>query len=259
MPGTVIVAGARTPIGKLVRCPRRFRGHRARWLRHRRRPRAGRGDTRPGRLRVHGPGHPGRRGPDHRPPGRGQGRHPDDRARHHGQQGLPVRPQRHLPGRPDDQRRRGRHRGRRRHGVDDPGPLPAARGPRRLPDRRRHHGRLDDVRRPVLRLRQLRHGPRHRALQRRRRRLPRAPGRLRRPLPRTGGGRHQGRASSPTRSSRSRSPSARATPWWSTPTRASAPRPRPSRWASCARRSTRTAPSPPATPPRSPTAAPRSS
>ena len=38
--------------------------------------------------------------------------------------------QHHLPGRPADQRRRGRHRGGRRHGVDDPGSLPASRGAR---------------------------------------------------------------------------------------------------------------------------------
>ena len=67
-----------------------------------------------------------------------QGRDPHDRAGHHRQQGLPVGPQRHLPGRPLDQRRRGRHRGGRGHGVDDPGALPAARGPGRLPDGRRH-------------------------------------------------------------------------------------------------------------------------
>ena len=33
-----------------------------------------------GRLRAHGPGAPGRAGPDHRAPGRGEGRHPDDGA-----------------------------------------------------------------------------------------------------------------------------------------------------------------------------------
>ena len=51
--------------------------------------------------------------------------------------------------------------------------------------------------------------------------------------------------------------SARATRSWSTPTRASGPAPRSSRCPACARRSTRPATSPPATPRRSPTAAPR--
>ncbi len=76
-------------------------------------------------------------GPDHRPPGGSQGRHPHDRARHHREQGLPVGPQRHLPGRPAHQCRRRRDRGGRRHGVDDPGALPPSRGPGRLPDRGR--------------------------------------------------------------------------------------------------------------------------
>ena len=193
MSGSVIVAGARTPIGKLSGALGGFAatelgGFAIAAALERAGVAAG-----PGRLRLHGPGHPGRSRADHRPPGGRQGRHPDERGRHHRQQGLPVRPQRHLPGRPADQRRRGRHRGRRRHGVDDPGPLPPARRPRRLPDRRRQARRLDDVRRPVLRLRPVRHGPRHRALQRGRRSLPRAPGRLQRPLPRAGRRRHQGR------------------------------------------------------------------
>ena len=71
---------------------------------------------------------------------------------------LPLGPQHHLPGRPDDQRRRSRDRGRRWDGVDDPGPLSAARSARRLSDRRRNPGRLDDVRRPVLRIRPMRDG-----------------------------------------------------------------------------------------------------
>ena len=48
---------------------------------------------------------------------------------HDRQQGLPVRAQHHLPGRPDDRRRRRRDRGGRRHGVDEPGPPPAPRAP----------------------------------------------------------------------------------------------------------------------------------
>ena len=78
MPGSVIVAGARTPIGKLSGA---FAGFAAMDL-------GGfaikaaleRAGVAPdaGRLRVHGPGAPGRPGPDHGPPGGGEGRHPDD-------------------------------------------------------------------------------------------------------------------------------------------------------------------------------------
>ena len=47
------------------------------------------------------------------------------------QQGLPVRPGRDRAGRPADPGGRVRHRGGRRHGVDDPGAAPAARRPHR--------------------------------------------------------------------------------------------------------------------------------
>ena len=61
--------------------------------------------------------------------GRTQGRHPDDRADHHDQQGLPLGHQRHRDGRPADPRRRARDRRGRRHGVDDPGAAPAPEEP----------------------------------------------------------------------------------------------------------------------------------
>ena len=109
---------ARLAQGLLRRRPRRRR--------HQGRAGEGRGRARPGRLRDHGPGAAGRRRADPGPPGRGQGRHPDDRAGADHQQGLPVRPRRDRAGRPADPRRRVRHRGRRRHGVDDPGAAPAA-------------------------------------------------------------------------------------------------------------------------------------
>ena len=66
-----------------------------------------------------------------------EARHPDDRARAHHQQGLPVRHRRHRAGRPADPGRRVRDRRRRRHGVDDPGAAPAAEVPRGLEVRRR--------------------------------------------------------------------------------------------------------------------------
>ena len=156
---------------------------------------------------------------------------PMSRPGQHHQQGVPLGPQHDLPGRPDDPRRRRRHRGGRRHGVDDPGALPAARRPGRLPHRRRRPGRLHDVRRPDRRLRPHRDGPVHRAAQREGRASPasartpsRRPATRRRPRrPRT--------AAWPRRSSRCRCPSARATRCWSTPTKACARARRPSRWA----------------------------
>ena len=185
-----------------------------------------------------------------------QRRHPHDRARHHRQQGVPVRPQHDLPRRPADPVGRRRDRGGRRHGVDDPGPVPAARRPRGLPPRRQVGRRLDDVRRAVLRLRPGGHGRRHREV---RGLVPASSGPRRttwRPSRTSGRPPPSRRAASPTRSSRSRCPSAGATRSSSTPTRVSVPAPRSSRWATCAPRSTRPATSPPATPRRSPTAGP---
>ena len=169
----------------------------------------------------------------------------------------------HPPRRPAHPGRRGRHRGRRRHGVDDPGAPPAARarGPatasatQTLVDSMMYDGLFCafDV---------LRHGRRHREVHGGRRAASPASRQdaFAAAVARAGVGRHQGRAASPTRSSPSRCPSARATRSWSTPTRACAPARRaesPRRAAARVRRPT--APSPPATPARSPTAAPRSS
>ena len=176
----------------------------------------------------------------------------------HDQQGLPLRPERDRHGRPADPRRRGRDHRRRRHGVDDQRAPPAAEVARGLQVRRRHAGRLDGLRRPV--------GPDHRAgdgrpdrgLQRRPHQPdPRGAGRLRRRLAPEGRRRPGRTASSTTRSCRSRSRSARATRSSSPRTRASAATPRSSRCPRCARRSARTARSPPAPPRRSPTAPPR--
>ena len=65
------------------------------------------------------------------------GRHPDDRPGADDQQGLPVRPRRDRAGRPADPRRRVRHRRGRRPGVDDQRAAPAAEVPRGLQVRRR--------------------------------------------------------------------------------------------------------------------------
>ncbi len=142
-----------------------------------------------------------------------EGRHPDVRPRQHDQQGVPVGPQHDLPGRPDDRRRRRRHRGGRRHGVDDQGALPAARRPGRLPPRRRRAGRLDDVRRPVVRVRPRRHGPRDRAATTRTRRRSPASARTRSPPRATSGRPRRSRTgASPTRSSRSSVPQRKGDP-----------------------------------------------
>ena len=81
MPGSVIVSSARTPIGKLSGALASLAPPTSA-ARDQGGARAGRRGAGAGRLRDHGPGAPGRAGPDHRAPGRGQGRHPDDRARH---------------------------------------------------------------------------------------------------------------------------------------------------------------------------------
>ena len=151
---------------------------------------------------------------------------------------------------------RGRHRRRRRHGVHDPGALPPPRGPGRLPHRRPEGRRLDDVRRPLLRLRPGRHGRRHREVRRLRRPGPRAAGRAGRQVPRAGRPGRQGRAVR-QRDRQGRDPAAQGRPGGrSTPTRASAATPPPSPSPACGPPSTRPATSPPATPRRSPTAAP---
>ena len=170
MPGSVIVSSARTPIGKLSGALSSFAatdlgGHAiaaalARAGDHRR----------AGRLRAPGSGAAGRRGPDARPPGRGEGRHPDVGAVDDHQQGVPLGHQRDLPRRPDDPGGRRRDRRRRRHGVDDQGAVPPEEGARGLPHGQRRAARLDDRRRPVVRVRRRAHGRGHRALHRRARR-----------------------------------------------------------------------------------------
>ena len=255
MPGSVIVSTARTPIGKLSGALASFSAMDL----------GGdaigaaleRGGVGPGagRLRDHGPRPAGRAGPDHRPPGRGEGRDPDERAGDHDQQGLPVGHQRAVPGGPDDPGGRRRSGRRRRHGVHDQRAVPAAQGPGRLPDGQRRADRLADPRRSLVRLRRGAHGRRHRAVHRQLRwPHPRAPGRVRGEEPRARrvgdeGGRFadeivrgagaaaQGR---PGAGGRGRRRASRA--------------PRASRSPGCAPRSPRTARSPPATPRRSPTA-----
>ena len=184
-----------------------------------------------------------------------RGRRPDDRARADGQQGLPLRAERHRPGRPADPRRGVRGRGRRRHGVDEPGAAPAHRLAGRPPLRAGDDARPPGPRRPGGRLHRPADGRAHRRPRHRRRPgQPGRRGRLRRPLPPAGARRHPGRPvrRGDRRRARCRSAAAR-TSWWR-PTRGSARASPPSRSAGCRRRSRPAARSPRARPARSRTA-----
>ena len=132
--------------------------------------------------------------------------------------------------------------------------FPGARAGFRLGDRAAR--RRDAARRAVGRPRQVGMGASDRALHAAEaRHHPAAPGRIRGHLPRAGRGRHQGRPLRRRDHRRSPCPSAEATPWCRH-RRGRPPRRRPREsLASFGRRSPRTAPSPPATPARSPTAA----
>ena len=185
MSGSVIVSSARTPIGKLSGALAQFSAMDLGGVAIQRRPGAGRDLPRRRRLRDHGSGAAGRAGPDHGAPGRVEGRHPDERAGDHHQQGVPLGGQRALPRGPDDPGRRRRHRGRRGHGVHDQRALPPAQGACRLSHGQRGGPRRADPGRPVVRVRRGAHGFGHRALLRRLRRPhPRGPGRARGQEPR---------------------------------------------------------------------------
>ena len=102
--------------------------------------------------------------------------------------------------------------------------------PRRLPHRRPEGRRLDDLRRPLLRLRPGRHGRRHREVRRPRPGIAREPqDELAAKSHERAAARRQGRPVRRRDRRRSRSRSARATRSSSTPTRASAAAPPPSR------------------------------
>ena len=137
---------------------------RSRWAGDQGRPRASRRRARGGRARADGPGADGRPGPGAVAAGGRQGRHPDERAERQHQQGLPVGAQHDLPRRPDDRRRRGRHRHRRWHGEHDQRAVPRRRCARRLPLRQHRARRRDHHGRSVVRVRRLPDGSRHRAL-----------------------------------------------------------------------------------------------
>ena len=171
------------------------------------------------------------------------------------QQGLPVRAGRDRAGRPAHPGRRVRHRGGRRPGVDDPGAAPARQVARGLQVRRRADARPHGARRPVLRVRPGRDGRLHREVQRPLRADPRRAGRVLRPLAPAGrrGGRRTGvfaEEIAPVAD-----PAAQGRPDRVQHRRGrSAATPPPRAWPGCARRSPRTGRSPPAPPRRSPTA-----
>ena len=113
----------------------------------------------------------------------------------HGEQGVPLRPQRDRPRRSADPGRRVRTGRGRRDGVDDPGAASAAGGPRRNQVRRRHPGGLDGLRRSLGRLHRSGDGCPDRGRQPRGASgEPGGSGRVRGAFARTGTGRHEGGA-----------------------------------------------------------------
>ena len=104
-------------------------GDRARFDRHPCRARACRARSGGGRVRHHGPGAPGGRGPGPGTPGGDRGGDPEGGPGGHDQQGVRVVDPRDRDRRPDDPGGRERARRHRRHGVDVQRALPARRRP----------------------------------------------------------------------------------------------------------------------------------
>ena len=167
--------------------------------------------------------------------GGAQGRAARSRRGGHDQQGLRLGTEGGHAGRPGHPRRRHRHRGRGRNGVDEQHARICSERPRGTAYRQQRAGRLDDHRRPVVRVRAVPHGQFRRSRRRALSRRPRArrtntpPAairrRPRRPTP----------AGSRTRSCRSRFRSKKAIRWSSIATNRSAPTPRSRRSATEAR------------------------
>ena len=171
----------------LVRARRRAR--RRRHPRGRRPVRAA--GRRPDRRGHHGPGPAGGRrpGPGAAGPAAGRARRHD--LGHDHQPRLWLGPQvDHVQRRRHPRRRRRRVR-RGRHGVDEPGAVPAAQGPVRLPAGQRDAGGLDGPRRPVVQHRGLPHGHPRRAGGHQGPGLARGPGRVRAGVPPARGRRHR--------------------------------------------------------------------
>ena len=217
MTSSVIVDGARTPIGRF-RGPRPVHGRGARGLSRSARRSTGRASV-PSSWTTSW-GRSSSAEPVRRPPGRLRSPQDQRDAGAQRRQGVPVGHRRDRPGRPADPRGRGRDRGCGRHGVDDERPLPAAGGARGIASGRCHGRGLAHLRRPVVDVHpdddgggvgRGERGARHLARGAGRGRLGRTPARSR------GGTRER----SPRRSCASRCCSAAATRSWWRATRAS--------------------------------------
>ena len=149
MPRTVILGAARTPVGKLggglsSLHPTELGGIAIKAALERAEVAA-----RAGPARDHGPGAPGGHGADPLAAGADQGRDPEGGLLGDDQQGLRVGHPRRRPDRPGGARRRPRRGGRRRHGVDVAGAVPAAEGALRRPHGRHEGARRDGPGRPA--------------------------------------------------------------------------------------------------------------
>ena len=260
MTGSVIIAGARTPMGRLLGSLKGFSAAQLGGIAIKGALERAGVPAGPGGVRDHGPRHPGRCRADHRPAGRGRGRHRDGRAGAHRSTRC-VCPASTPIALADQLIRAGEfeHRRRRRHGVDDQRTAPAGREPRGR-QVRRLVTMIDSMAHdaPVLRVRpDVPWGSPPRTYNARYALTRAGAGRVRRPLAPAGRARAEGRSvrrrDRPGRRSEQRRGEPIDVP---TPTRAFAPTPPSSPWPACARRSARTAPSPPARPRRSPTAPP---
>ena len=137
MAGSVIVNGARTPMGRLLGSLKDFSGADLGGVAIK--AALERSGVRPDQVQYVIMGQVLQAGAGQIPARQAarQGRHPDERPGAHHQQGLPVRPGRDRAGRPAHPRRRVRHHRRRWPGVDDQRAAPAAEVARGLQVRRR--------------------------------------------------------------------------------------------------------------------------
>ena len=183
----VIVAAARTAVGKFGGTLSKTPGAGARRRGRRQPARAGQAHRRPDRRGHPRPGADRRLGPEPGTPDGHQERPAAERARPDDQRGLRLRPEGGDARRAGDPRRRLRDRHRRRPGEHEPRAARARRLARRPAHGRLEAGRFDDHRRPVRRLQQVPHGHHGRERRQEVRRQPREAGRARARLAAEGG------------------------------------------------------------------------
>ena len=154
----VLAGGARTAIRRFPGFAGNRSGPATRWHRHQ--GGAGAGKVAPDAgQRSDRRQRPSRRpGPERGPASGDRRRPPAGRRRHHGQQGVRLKPQGGDAGCASHPMRRRRGRRRRRHGKHVPSAVPPAEGAGRLSDGQRRDHRLDDPRRAVGRVQQSAHG-----------------------------------------------------------------------------------------------------